>query len=143
VAAVCWLRAEQRVARSSPPDDGADPLVGGALEMLRSKRDFAAFQVQSRSRAHPLLVVRYRRNDFGRDRFGISTGKRLGGAVVRNRVRRRMREALRRLDRSSTSGWDILVVARSGSAAATYRELADALQRTIGPIGAGEGSTQA
>ena len=117
--------------------------MSGALEMLRSKRDFAAFQDQSRSRAHPLLIVRYRRNEFGRDRFGISTGKRLGNAVVRNRIRRRDREVLRKLDRSASSGWDILVVARAGSAEASYRELADALQRTIGPIGAGEGSTQA
>lgn len=117
--------------------------MGGSLEMLRSKLDFAAFQDQSRSRAHALLVVRYRRNSLGRDRFGISTGKRLGGAVVRNRVRRRVREALRRLDRSVSGGWDILVVLRPSSAEASYRELADALERTIGPIVTGEGSTQA
>jgi ribonuclease P protein component len=117
--------------------------MSGALEMLRSKRDFAAFQDQSRSRAHTLVVVRYRPNGLGRDRFGISTGKRVGGAVVRNRVRRRVREALRKLDRSPSSGWDILVVARPASAEASYRDLAEALERTIGPIGAGEGSTQA
>ena len=117
--------------------------MSAALEMLRSKRDFAAFRDHSRSRAHPLLVVRYRRNGLGRDRFGISTTKRLGNAVVRNRIRRRVRETLRRLDRGETSGWDILVVARPGSQGASYQELADALQRTIGPIGAGEGSTQA
>jgi ribonuclease P protein component len=115
----------------------------GALEMLRSKRDFAALQEHSRSRAHPLLVVRYRRNGLERDRFGISTGKRLGGAVVRNRIRRRVREALRAMERQGSAGWDILVVVRQPSADASYRELADALQRTIGPIGAGEGSTPA
>ena len=111
--------------------------------MLRSKRDFAALQEHSRSRSHPLLVVRYRRNGLEHDRFGISTGKRLGGAVVRNRVRRRIREALRHMDRGSAAGWDILVVVRPSSAAASYSELAEALHRTIGPIGAGEGSTQA
>jgi ribonuclease P protein component len=115
----------------------------GALEMLRSKRDFAALQEHSRSRAHPLLVVRYRRNGLDHDRFGISTGKRLGGAVVRNRIRRRIREALPRTERQGPPGWDILVVLRQPSSVASYRELADALQRTIGPIGAGEGSTQA
>ncbi|MEA2622415.1 MAG: ribonuclease protein component [Chloroflexota bacterium] len=117
--------------------------MGGALEMLRSKRDFAALQEHSRSRSHPLLLVRYRSNGLGKDRYGISTGKRLGGAVVRNRVRRRLREAIRAMDRSGSSGWDILVVARQASVQAGYRELADALQRTIGPIGAGEGTTQA
>ena len=54
--------------------------------------------------------------------FGISTGKRLGGAVVRNRVRRRIRETLRGMDRTA-DGWDVLVVARPASATATYTEL--------------------
>jgi ribonuclease P protein component len=100
--------------------------VGGSLDMLRSKRDFAALQGASRSRAHPLLVLRFRRNALERNRFGISTGKRLGGAVVRNRVRRRIRETLRGMD-GTTGGWDVLVVARPASATATYSELRDAL----------------
>jgi ribonuclease P protein component len=98
--------------------------------MLRSKRDFAALQAASRSRAHPMLIVRFRRNELGRDRFGISTGKRLGGAVVRNRVRRRIRETLRRMD-GTTVGWDVLVVARPASATASYAELREALQRLM------------
>jgi ribonuclease P protein component len=104
--------------------------VGGSLDMLRSKRDFAALQGASRSRAHPLLILRFRRNELGRDRFGISTGKRLGSAVVRNRVRRRIRETLRGMD-GTTDGWDVLVVARPASATATYTELRDALQRLM------------
>jgi len=114
-----------------------------SLQMLRSRRDFAAFEGHSRSRAHPLLVVRYRANQLDHDRFGISTGKRVGGAVARNRVRRRIRETLRRLERGERAGYDILVVARPGSADASYTELADALRRTIGPLGAGEGNRQA
>jgi ribonuclease P protein component len=107
--------------------------------MLRSKRDFAALQGASRSRANPLLIVRFRRNDIGRDRFGISTGKRLGGAVVRNRVRRRIRETLRGMDRTTT-GWDVLVVARPASAAASYVELREALERLMGSVRMLEGT---
>ncbi|MDP8905329.1 MAG: ribonuclease P protein component, partial [Chloroflexota bacterium] len=58
-----------------------------ALDMLRSRLDFAALQSDSRSRTNPLLVLRYRRNGLDRTRYGISTGRRLGGAVVRNRIR--------------------------------------------------------
>jgi ribonuclease P protein component len=113
--------------------------VSGALEMLRSKRDFTALQAASRSRAHPLLILRFRRNDLGRDRFGISTGKRLGGAVVRNRVRRRIRETLRGMD-GTTAGWDILVVARPASAAASSSELQDALHRLMRSLRRMEGT---
>ncbi len=103
--------------------------MNGALEMLRSPLDFRAMQSESRSRVHPLLVVRFRRNELDRTRYGISTGRRLGPAVVRNRVRRRLRAALHQLDRQVDRGWDLLIVARPPAAAATMVELRDALDR--------------
>jgi ribonuclease P protein component len=114
-----------------------------AVEMLRSRSDFVALQHDARSRTDRLLVVRFRRNELDRDRFGISTGKRLGNAVIRNRTRRRIREALRQLDRLPGPGRDFLVVARPASAEATYQQIADSLRRTIGQIGAKEGTRQA
>ena len=115
--------------------------MGDGLVMLRSQRDFAALQGSGQSRAHPLVIVRYRRNDLGRDRFGISTGRRVGSAVIRNRVRRRIREVLRRMDRTPGMGWDILVVARPASAEATYAQLQTALERLLGKVTAVEGTT--
>ena len=89
--------------------------------MLRAPRDFAALQADGRSRGHALMSVRVRRNELGRDRFAISTGKRVGGAVVRNRVRRRIKEILRHSVRPASTGWDVLVVCRPASAAAGLR----------------------
>jgi ribonuclease P protein component len=109
--------------------------MGGSLEMIRSAADFAALQSGSRSRAHPLLVLRYRRNNQERTRFGISTGKRIGSAVVRNRVRRRLRMLLRALDGRMAEGWDVLIVCRPPAATATQAELGAALERLM--IGAG------
>jgi len=111
--------------------------------MLRSRADFAALQQDARSRTDRMLVVRYRPNQLDRDRFGISTGKRIGNAVVRNRTRRRIREAIRHLEPRTRPGWDFLVVARPASAEASYQQLAESLRRTIGQIGAGEGTRQA
>jgi ribonuclease P protein component len=75
-------------------------------------------------------------NEFGHPRVGITVSSRVGNAVVRNRVRRRLREALRaRFDRL-TSGQDILVVARPASAAATWPELSDALDVALQRAGA-------
>jgi ribonuclease P protein component len=70
-------------------------------------------------------------NGLDHDRFGISTGRRLGGAVERNRVRRRVRQLLREIERGSGPGCDILVVARPASTGATFGELRVALERLL------------
>ena len=107
----------------------------GSLQMIRSAVDFQQIQGQSRTRAHPALLLRYRRNELGHTRFGISTGRRVGGAVVRNRIRRRLREILRRLSPGIEPGWDILIVARLPAAEATQAELEAILERLIQQAG--------
>jgi ribonuclease P protein component len=105
--------------------------------MLRSAVAFRAIQTDSRSRSHPLLLLRYRGNGLEQTRFGISTGRRLGSAVVRNRQRRRLRSILRALVPSVRPGWDVLFVLRPGGANATQAELEPAvvgLMRAAGLI---------
>lgn len=63
--------------------------------------------------ANAYLVLYARPNKTGLNRVGITVGKKLGGAVVRNRVRRRLREVYRLNEDFFTPGWDIVVVARS------------------------------
>jgi ribonuclease P protein component len=63
--------------------------------MLSRPQDFAALQGAGTIRSHPLFSARFLRTDLETTRFGLSTGRKLGGAVVRNRVRRRLREVLR------------------------------------------------
>jgi ribonuclease P protein component len=86
-----------------------------------------------------LLLLRYRGNGLEQTRFGISTGRRLGSAVVRNRQRRRLRSILRTLVPSVRPGWDVLFVLRPGGASATQAELEPAvvgLMRAAGLIAA-------
>jgi ribonuclease P protein component len=99
--------------------------------MLRSPREFAALQAEGRGRAHPLVAIRARRNGLETDRFGISTGKRVGTAVVRNRVRRRLKEIIRAWDHSAGTRWDILLVARPASAAASFADLRSAVLKLL------------
>ena len=80
------------------------------------------------------MVVRFVPNGRDHDRFGISTGRHLGGAVQRNGVRRRVREILRRLPNDSGHGWDILVVARAPAVHASFDELHAALERLLGSV---------
>lgn len=101
----------------------------GSLDMIRSAVDFRAIQAHSRSRSHPLLLLRYRRNELDRTRYGISTGRRIGTAVVRNTVRRRLRTVLRRADVDVERGWDLLLIARAGAANASQADLERAVRR--------------
>ena len=106
-----------------------------ALDMLRSTVAFRAIQTDSRSRSHPLLLLRYRGNDLEQTRYGISTGRRIGAAVVRNRLRRRLRTVLRGLDSRVVRGWDVLIVTRAAAADARQADLEVALRQLLGAAG--------
>ena len=106
-----------------------------SLDMIRSRLDFAALQTDARSRIDPLIVLRYRRNGLDRTRFGISTGRRTGGAVVRNTIRRRLRRVLVELVARLSAGWDVLIIARPPAATATQAQLAQTLDRLFRQAG--------
>ena len=75
--------------------------------------------------ANGLLVLYARPNRLGINRIGITAGKKLGKAVVRNRVRRRLRAVYRLNEDRFQSGWDIVVVARSRCITASFEKLTD------------------
>lgn len=72
------------------------------------------------------LVLYARANRSNTNRVGITVGKKLGHAVVRNRVRRRLREVYRLNEERFAPGWDIVVVARSRCIGADFQKLTDA-----------------
>ena len=73
--------------------------------------------------ANGYLVLYARRNGSATNRVGITVGKKIGHAVVRNRVRRRLREIYRLNEDRFTPGWDIVVVARSRCIKADFCKL--------------------
>lgn len=99
--------------------------------MLRRREDFARLSTHGHTRADRLLVLHVLPNALDHDRYGISTGRRIGGAVVRNRVRRRVRAILRAAPHGSV-GLDVLIVARPASSEAGFDELRSALERLLG-----------
>lgn len=111
-----------------------------ALDMLRSAADFQQIQSHSRSRSHPLLMMRYRRNGLDRTRYGISTGRKVGSAVVRNGIRRRLRTILRGLDADVERGYDILLVCRPASATVKQADLDTALRQLLRGAGLADAS---
>ena len=69
------------------------------------------------------LVLYARRNGTDTNRVGITVSKKLGHAVVRNRVRRRIREDYRLNEEQFAQGWDIVMVARSRAIGCSFDEL--------------------
>lgn len=76
--------------------------------------------------ANGYLVLYARKNRTDTNRVGITVGKKLGHAVVRNRVRRRLREVYRLNEDKFQAGWDIVVVARTRAVYAEFDQLVDA-----------------
>ena len=72
------------------------------------------------------LVLYARKNHSANNRVGITVSKKLGGAVIRNRVRRRLREVYRLNEGLFSPGWDIVVVARSRCIKADFQALTHA-----------------
>ena len=76
--------------------------------------------------ANGFLVLYARKNRSACNRIGITASKKLGHAVVRNRVRRRLREVYRLNEDRFTPGWDIVVVARTRCIDASFSQLTKA-----------------
>ena len=69
------------------------------------------------------MVLYARRNRTDTNRVGITVGKKLGKAHIRNRARRRLREVYRLNEEKFAPGWDIVIVARSKSVEAEFAKL--------------------
>ena len=72
------------------------------------------------------MVLKKVPNGLDTSRFGFLVGKRIGGAVVRNRVKRRLREAVRLVP--VESGWDIVLIARRDAPTSGYGDLCRAAE---------------
>ena len=73
--------------------------------------------------ANGYIVLYARKNGTNTNRVGITVSKKLGHAVVRNRVRRRLRDVYRLNEDKFQPGWDIVVVARSRAVEAPFDKL--------------------
>ena len=90
---------------------------------LKESHLFRRLYQKGRSAANGYLVLYCRRNGTQENRIGLTVSRKLGHAVVRNRVRRRLREIYRLHEASFLPGWDVVVVARSRAVTASYQSL--------------------
>ena len=90
---------------------------------IKNNYEFRRLYSGGKSAATGLIAVYCRRNRRGASQLGITVGTKVGNAVVRNKVRRRLKEIYRLHEPSVRQGFDIVVVARSKSHYAAYRQL--------------------
>jgi len=104
-------------------------------QRLRKRRAFTGVYEGGRSCANLLSVLYYLANRMDITRVGFSVSRRLGKAVVRNRVRRRYREAYRALRDRVLPGYDIVFIARRPAADAQYVEIEASIEQLLRKAG--------
>lgn len=96
---------------------------------IKENYEFRRMYAKGKSGVSSCLVVYYRPNRRDCNRLGVTVSAKLGHAVVRNRIRRRLREIFRLSQPQMRKGYDIIIVARSRAVNATYQELERAYLR--------------
>ena len=96
---------------------------------LTKGRRFAEIHKEGTNAANRLLVLRTLPNGLDHSRFGFVVSKRIGNAVTRNLVKRRLREVTRQ--NSVKDGWDAVFIARRGAAEAEFTQLKKAVDNLL------------
>lgn len=92
--------------------DGRQRVVSRELRLRRSS-EFDCVRHRGRSWSSRFLVLSALANGTGKNRYGFAVGRKVGGAVERNRAKRVMREAIRELHPRLQQGFDVVVIARN------------------------------
>jgi ribonuclease P protein component len=98
---------------------------------LRGGAEFQRVWENGKAWSNTLFVIRAFVNGGSSARFGFVVGKKVGNAVERNRMKRRMREVVRSCYEQITPGWDVILIARRGAENADYVTLQAAIENLL------------
>ena len=117
----------------NPPSEV--PSLFGFSKQLRLRRrpEFTRTMDNGTKIVTPYLVMIGRRSSGSATRIGFIVSKKVGGAVTRNRVRRRLRELFRKIP-DRPLGMDLVVIARGQAAGAEFEALSQALTFALGKV---------
>jgi len=132
-------RGSPRSQASSPEGTAAPDTRARAVKTkyrLRHSADFQAVRAERTSVGNGILRVRVRANSVGHPRVGVVVTKRLGGAVVRNRLRRRL-QAAARAKLGTVGAYDVVMTPQPAALTAGFGTLSASLARALLRAGAG------
>jgi len=113
------------------------------IDTLKKNKEFGRVYSRGRSRSTRLLVLVYLEGRYGGVRVGFSVSKKVGGSVVRNKARRRMKEAFRALlPQIGGKNAHLVFIARAAISEAQYAQIAADMRyllKKCGLIGGKEG----
>lgn len=110
-----------------------------AIQVLSRRADFLAANRGTRV-ARPGFVLLTRPNEAGAMRYGITVTRKIGNAVVRNRMKRRFRALLREiLPEQGLAGADHVLIGREGGVERDFALLRDELRAALARAAAGKG----
>ena len=104
-------------------------------QSLKKNHEFRRLYARGKSVVSPILVLYCGKNGRGVNRIGITVGKKIGNAVQRNRIRRRLRECYRTNELRFSVGYDLILVARVRIGFASYRQIEGQMLRLAGRLG--------
>jgi len=108
------------------------------MERLRQRADFLAAASGSKVSAATFVLQARRRTDNGAARFGFTVSKKVGNAVERNRVRRRLREIVRKSGSNRIrSGHDYVLIGRRAALKVPYARIAEEFEGALRRVHAG------
>ncbi|MGI6307648.1 MAG: ribonuclease P protein component [Dethiobacteria bacterium] len=112
------MKENKAMEQKAQPEDRAEK-----MERLRKNYQFQEIYRKGRSRATARTVLYFRKNREKYNRLGIVVSKKVGKSVVRHRLKRLYREAMRSLqDQIHGTGYDLIIIARKGADKLTYKE---------------------
>lgn len=130
-------RQRAQAADRQRPTEATTSLVNGADRLrlprqwrIRDRREYVSLQQDGRRRSTPHFVLVWRPRPDG-TRLGLTVSRRVGGAVQRNLVKRRLRDWFRHERSRIAPTQDLVVIAKPGAAALSYQEIVAELSEPL------------
>lgn len=106
-----------------------------SMEKIKENRDFRRIYAKGKSVVCPYIVIYYMKNRYNKNRFGITAGKKIGGAVSRNRAKRVITAAFRECLPEISLGYDFIIVARTRILSVKSTVVAGAMKKLLKTAG--------
>lgn len=103
---------------------------------LKQNKDFRRLYYRGKNKASSCIVTYVMKNRSGETFYGITTGKKTGNAVKRNRARRLIRTAFSELEQNLNNSYDIVFVARTRTSQVKMQDVKVQMEEQLKALGA-------